>query len=60
MKEEERRNKIRRSLLLYFGTEKGKEQRKRLSELQKIRMSNYAIYLKENNKIKSNYNEEIS
>lgn len=60
MKEEERRNKIRRSLLSYFKTEKGIAQRKRLSELQRIRMSNYAIYLNENNKLNINKDEEIS
>lgn len=60
MKEEERRNKIRRSLLNYFKTEKGIAQRKRLSNLQRIRMSNYAIYIRENNNIKTNCNEEIS
>ncbi|MFP5130229.1 hypothetical protein ACJEEO_07230 [Phocaeicola coprocola] len=60
MNEQERRNKIRRSLLCYYRTEKGIAHRKRLSELQKIRMTNYAIYLRENNNIKTNCNEEIS
>lgn len=47
-KELERRNKIKRSLIQYFQSDKGILHRERLSKLQHERMSNYAIFLNNN------------
>lgn len=58
-KENQRREKIKRSLRQYYSTSKGIDQRKRLSAAQSKRMAFYSQFLYENNYSKNKTNDEV-
>ena len=57
-KEQIRRKKIKASLRKYFKSSEGIIHRKKLSQLQSVRMRNYGKYLQENNISNNNNNNE--